>query len=109
MDVARAVSAWPTVWRIHQGTPNRACAQVLQTREPLVNGGPPGLIGAAIYCFDEHLALRSAEIVEGYRVVHGVLEGQGRLDHTFGALDKQQLLPVLHWRGAAFEKVWPTP
>jgi hypothetical protein len=109
MDVARVLSAWPKVWRIHQDTPDRVCAQVLQTREPLVYGGLPGLIGAAIYCFDEHLALRRAEIVEGYRVVHGVLKAQGRLNHAFGALDEQQLLPVLHWRDAGFEKIWPTP
>jgi hypothetical protein len=109
MDVARVLNAWPAVWRIHQDTQDRVCAQVLQTREPLAYGGPPGLIGAAIYCFDKHLVLRSAEIVEGYRVVHGVLEAQGRLNHPVGTFEEQQLLPVLHWRGGGFEKIWPTP
>ena len=106
-EVARAISAWPTVWRVHQDTPDRVSAQVLQTREPLAEGGPPGLIGATIYGFDDRLTLRSAEFVEGYRAVHSALEALGRLDHRFGPRDERQLLPVRRWNGAGFENVLP--
>ncbi|HBY59532.1 MAG TPA: hypothetical protein DEH78_06895 [Solibacterales bacterium] len=104
-DVARAVNAWPHVWRVNLDAPDRLSVWSLQTREPLAQGGPPGLPGALIYGFDSQLKLRSAEHVEGYRAVHGILTAAGRLDHAFGPRDERELYPVLRWNGRAFEQV----
>jgi hypothetical protein len=109
MELARVLNAWPTVWRVHQDAPDRISVHVLQTREPITPGGPPGLIGAAVYGFDGRLKLRSAEMVEGYRAVHSALELLGRLKHVVGPRDENELLPVLSWNGSSFERIWPHP
>lgn len=67
LDVARAVDARPTVWKAHPDAPDSLSVHVLQRREPLAIGGPPGFPGVAIYRFYRHLRLHSAEFVERYR------------------------------------------
>lgn len=109
MEVSRVINAWPTVWRVHLDAPDWISVHVLQTREPLSVGGPPGLIGAAVYGLDRQLRLRSAELVEGYRVVHSALQTLGRIDHPVGPQDEKELLPVLRWNGRAFDRILPVP
>lgn len=108
-DVARAIHSFPTVWRIRQDAPDRISVHVLQTREPMAPGGPPGLVATTIYGFDTQLRLRSAEFVEGYGAVHSALELPGPLDHPLGPRDEAELLPVLRWNGRSFERIGLNP